>query len=217
MDFERSGLSETFTAVTAAVRLFPGVRPLVSPHPGQMWESPAAKPTGVRPLSSVNTPVNLQRARLAEALPAVRAGVRPRARVNVQVDAEVTVRVECPAALGAEEPRRFVRVLRALVLQQLGRPGEGSGAIHAGVRRQQGRLAGLLLLLLLRLPLLLVRTRLVASGGRSLTVVAGARALRRVEGTEVRGGQARGRRAVMVVEAVVGEVGRVGLQAPLAA
>lgn len=72
----------------------------------------------------MNPPVDLQSPRLAEALPAVGAGVGPGAGVHVEVDAEVAVRVEGPAALRAEEAGRLLGVLGALVLQQLGRPGE---------------------------------------------------------------------------------------------
>lgn len=56
-----------------------------------MWEPPAAVATGVRPLAGVNTPVDLERPRLAEALPAVSAGVGPGTCVHVEVDAQVAV------------------------------------------------------------------------------------------------------------------------------
>lgn len=105
----------------------------MGPDPSQVWKPPAAEPAGIRPFSCVDAPVDLQSAGLAETLPAVRAGVGPGAGVHVEVDAEVAVRVEGPAALRAQEARRLVRVLGALVLQQLGRSGERGGAVHAGV------------------------------------------------------------------------------------
>ena len=63
--------------------------------------------------------MDLESSGLAETLPTFGAGVGPGAGVHVQVYAEVAVRVEGPAALCAEEARRFVGVLGALVLQQL--------------------------------------------------------------------------------------------------
>lgn len=111
-----------------------------------MGEPPAAEAARVRPLARVDPPVDLQRSRLAEALPAVRAGVGPGAGVHVEVYAQVALRVEGPAALGAEEAGRLVGVLGALVLQQLRRPGERGRAVHAGMQRQQ-RPAPLFLLL----------------------------------------------------------------------
>lgn len=90
-----------------------------------MREPPAAVATGVRPLTGVNTPVDLERPGLAEALSTVSAGVGPGTCVHVEVDTQVAVRVEGPAALCAEEARGFVGVLRALVLQQLRGSGKG--------------------------------------------------------------------------------------------
>lgn len=133
VDLQRSRLGEALPALVAVVGLLSRVDPLVRPDSRQMWERPAAELTGIRPFAGVNAPVDLQRARLAEALAAVRAGVRPCTRVHVEVDAEVTVRVEGPAAFCAEEARGLVGVLGALVLQQLERPGERGRAVHAGV------------------------------------------------------------------------------------
>lgn len=107
----------------------------MGPDPRQVRKPPAAKSTGIWPLARVNAPVDLQGTRLTETLPAVRAGVGPRAGVHIEVDAEVAMRVEGPAALGAEEARRFVGVLGALVLQQLGRPRKRRRAVHAGMER----------------------------------------------------------------------------------
>lgn len=78
--------------------------------------------------------------------------------MHIEVDAEVAVRVEGPAALGAEEAGWFVGVLGALVLQQLGRSGKGGRAVHAGMQRRHGRSrpASLLLLLSVRLSVLVV-------------------------------------------------------------
>lgn len=56
--------------------------------------------------------------------------------MHIEVDAEVAVRVEGPAALCAEEAGWFLGVLRALVLQQLGRSGKRCGAVHTGMKRQ---------------------------------------------------------------------------------
>lgn len=201
VDFERSRLCEAFAAVIAAIWLFSSVGPLVSPHSRQMWEPPTAIPTGVRPLPSVNAPVNLQRTGLAKALSTVSAGVWSRACMNIQVDAKITVRVEGPATFGAKEPRWFVCMLSALVLQQLRRSGESSSAMHTGVRCQQRRLARLLLLLLL------LRTSLAASRSAGpLAKVARARDLRVVRETKMRGGKARRGRAVVAVVMGLGEV-----------
>lgn len=64
---------------------------LVRPHARQVREAPAAEPAGVRPLTCVDAPVDLERPRLAETLTAVAAGVRPGARVHIEVDAQVAV------------------------------------------------------------------------------------------------------------------------------
>lgn len=137
VDLQRSRLGEALPTLAAVVRLLPRVDPLVRPDRRQMWKRPAAEFTSVRPLAGVDAPVDLQRARLAEALAAVRAAVRTCARVHVEVDAEVTVRIEGPAALGAEEARRLVGVLGTLVLQELERPGKGGRAVHARMQRRR--------------------------------------------------------------------------------
>lgn len=137
VDLQRSRLGEALPTLAAVVRLLSRVDPLVRPDRRQMWERPAAEFTRVRPLAGVDAPVDLQRARLAEALAAVRAAVRTCACVHVEVDAEVAVRVEGPAALGAEEARRLVGVLGALVLQELEGPGKRGRAVHARVQRSR--------------------------------------------------------------------------------
>lgn len=123
-----------------------------------MRETPPAVSAGVRPLSRVYPAVNLESARLAEALPAVRAAVGPGARVHVEMNAQVAVRVERAAAFGAQEAARLGRVLGALMLQQLRRPGERGAAVHA---RQ------LLQALLLHVALLMAQ-ELGAGGERAL-------------------------------------------------
>lgn len=131
VDLQRSRLGEALPTLAAVVRLLSRVDPLVRPDSRQMWERPAAEFTSIRPLAGVDAPVDLQRARLAEALAAVRAAVRTCTCVHVEVDAQVTVRVEGPAALRAEEARRLVGVLGTLVLQELERPGKRGRAVHA--------------------------------------------------------------------------------------
>lgn len=137
VDLQRSGLGEALPTLAAVVRLLSRVDPLVRADGRQMWKRPAAEFTGIRPLAGVDAPVDLQRARLAEALAAVRAAVRTCAGVHVEVDAEVAVRVEGPAALRAEEARWLVGVLGTLVLQELERPGERGRAVHAGMQRRR--------------------------------------------------------------------------------
>ena len=127
--------------------------------------------------------------------------------MHVEVDAEVAVRVEGPAALGAEEASRLVGVLGALVLQELRGPGEGGGAMHAGMQRRAGGGPALVFLLLLRVAVLV--TEQLGTGGE------GALAGQAGEGGRslVRGGvwagqggarQAGGEGAVVVVEMVMG-------------
>ncbi len=53
--------------------------------------------------------------------------------MHIEVDAEVAVRVEGPPTLGAEEAGRFVGVLGALVLQQLGWSRKRGRAVHTGM------------------------------------------------------------------------------------
>lgn len=96
-----------------------------------MRETPFAISTGVRPFSGVNSAVNLKCPGLAKALAAVGAAVWTGACVYVEVDAQIAVRVECTAALGAQEAAGFGRMLCSLVLQQLRRPGERGIAVHA--------------------------------------------------------------------------------------
>lgn len=206
MDLQSSRLGETLPALAAAVGLFSSVGPLVGPDPCEMGEPSAAKSTGVRPFPCVNPPVNLQSPRLAEALTAVRAGVGPGASVHVEVDAEVAVRVEGPAALRAEEAGRFVGMLGALVLQKLGRPGEGGGAVHAGMQRQQGRGRPASLVLLLCSPVLLVMAGLRTGGEGTLAREAGkgTRELWGVRVGELVAGKAGGYGAVVVMEMVMG-------------
>lgn len=196
VDLQRSGLGEAFPTLAAVVGLLPRVDPLVRADGRQVRERPAAEFAGVRPLAGVNAPVDLQRARLAEALAAVGAGVGPGARVHVLVDAEVAVRVERPAAFRAEESRRLVGVLGALVLQQLVGPGEGGRAVHAGV---QGR----------RVPdgppLLGLGTLVRFPGAFPGAGSDGVLATQAGQvGEEARAGQAGGQGAVVVVEVVVG-------------
>ena len=220
VDLQSTRLGETFPTLAAAVGFLSRVGPLMGPDPGQVRKPPAAEAAGVRPLSRVNAPVDLQGPGLAETLPAVGAGVGPGAGVHVEVDAEVAVRVEGPAALRAQEARRFVRVLGALVLQQLGRSGERGGAVHAGVQRQHVRPAPLLGLLALSVLLLVVVALLGTGGQRVRAGQAGERAgeLWSVRARELRAGQARGDGTVVVVEVVVRVgVGERGVRALLLA
>lgn len=215
VNLQGSRLGETLPALQATVRFLPGVDTLVRPHARQVWEAPAAEPAGVRPLARVDAPVNLKRPRLAETLAAVGAGVRPGARVHVEVDAQVAVRVEGAAALGAQEARGLLGVLGALVLQQLGRPGEGSRAVHAGVRQR----VSAPVVELLRLLVLLVEV--AGAHGEGALVAAQARRegagdLRATRAHELRAGQAGRQGTVVVVEVMVG-VGQGGVRRPLLA
>lgn len=189
VNFQSSRLGETLAALQAAVGFLPRVDPLVRSHTRQVREAPAAEPAGVRPLARVDAPVDFERPRLAETFAAVATGVRPGARVHVEVDAQVAVRVEGAAALGAQEARGLVHVLGALVLQQLGRPGERSGAVHAGVRQSVPAPR----VVLLRLLVLLVEV--ASAHGEGALVAAQARRegsgyLRTAGAHELRAGQA---------------------------
>lgn len=95
-----------------------------------MRETPSAISAGVRSFSGVNSAVNLKCPGLAKALAAVRATVWTGACVYVEVDAQIAVRVECTAALSAQEATGFGCMLGSLVLQQLQRPGERGIAVH---------------------------------------------------------------------------------------
>lgn len=200
MDLKSSRLGETFPTLATAVGLLSCVGPLVGPDPCQMGKPPAAKSTGIRPFTCVNPPVDLQSPRLAETLPAVRAGVGPGPSVHVEVDAEVAVRVEGPAALGAEEAGRLVGVLRALVLQQLGRPGKSGRAVHARIQRQHGR--GRPASLLLLRSVCLSVARLSAGGKGALARQAGKRPreLWGMRAGKLRAGQTRRYRTVVVMK-----------------
>lgn len=210
-------LREALPALQAAVGLLPRVGPLVRPHARQVREAPAAEPARVRPLARVDAPVDLERPRLAETLAAVAAGVRPGARVHVEVDAQVAVRVEGAAALGAQEARGLVGVLGALVLQQLGRSGEGGRAVHAGMGQ---RVFAPVVVLLLLLRLLVLVVEVAGAHGEGALVAAqagdGAGELRVARADELRAGQAGRQGTVVVVEVVVG-VGQRGVCRPLLA
>lgn len=192
VDLQSPRLSETFPTLITAVGLFSCVGPLMGPDPSQMGKPPPTEATGVRPLPCVNPPMNLQSPRLAETLPAVSASVGPGPCVHIEVDAEVTVRVEGPAALGAKEARRFMGMLRALVLQQLGGSSKGGRTVHTGVQGQKSgsRPASVLLLLGVCLSVLVVAD-LSASRDGTLARQAGKSTREPLRVTELRAGQAR--------------------------
>lgn len=106
-------------------------------------------------------------------------------------------------------------VLSALVLQQLGRPGEGGRAVHARMRQR----VPAPVVVLLRLLVLLVE---VARAHREGALVAaqargkGARDLRAARAHELRAGKAGRQGTVVVVEVMVG-VGQWGVGGPLLA
>lgn len=96
-----------------------------------MRETPPAISAGERPLSGVNSAVNLKCPGLAEAFSAVGTAVGPGTCVYVEVNAQIAMRVERTTALGAQEATHFRRMLGSLVLQQLRWPRERSIAVHA--------------------------------------------------------------------------------------
>jgi len=208
VDLQRPRLGEALPAQATAVRLLPGVGPLVGPDPRQVGKTSAAEGAGVRPLARVDALVDLQRAGLTEALATVGAHVRPRARVHVLVDAQVAVGVEGLAALCAQEAGGLLGVLRALVLQQLGGPLEGCGAVHAGVQELwEHRGPAALLLLLLRAGLLAARLvgRLTGAEGvlaSQVREVSSQRGSVGVRVAQLGAGKAGGEGTVVVVEVV---------------
>lgn len=117
MDLQSPRLSKALSTLTAAVWFLPCVNSLMRSYPSQVRETPPAIRTGVRPLSSVNSAVNLKCPRLAETLAAVGAAIRSGTSVHVEVNAQIAVRVERSSTLGAEEAARFGCVLCSLVLQ----------------------------------------------------------------------------------------------------
>lgn len=178
VNLERSGLGETLPALATAVGLLPRVSPLVGPDTSEVRKPPATEATGIWPFTCVNPPMNLQSTRLAETLPALRAGVGPGTCMHVEVYAEVAVRVESPTALGAEKAGRFLSVFRALMLQQLRRSWKGGSAVHAAMQRQHGRSRPASFIWLLWLPDLMMAhlgtggtggTRPLAAQGREGT------------------------------------------------